>query len=305
MTNEILTTPDRMAGKMVGDTEKYAELNRQYVVTPEVMTVDDIVKDNPKLSGYKGIINFLFRFLSINKVNAIHSRHYQTPGADFCTSVLEDLGVRIKISNQDVLDHLPEGAFITVSNHSYGALDGIMLIHIIGSRRPDYKVMVNMILNKISAMRPNFIAVDALASDDPAKKAVSMKGIKEAIMQVRGGHPIGFFPAGAVSKINGKLQLEDRKWQHNIIRLIAQLKVPVIPIYFHGGNSWWFNLLGKISWQLRTLRLPAEVFNKSGKTLHISVGNPISVEEITSRAKNLDQLGEFLKQQTYSMRGWK
>ena len=71
---------------------------------------------------------------------------------------------------------------MTVSNHPFGALDGISLIRIVGERRPDFKVMVNMVLNHISAMRPNFIAVDALASDDPKKKAVSMRGIREALM---------------------------------------------------------------------------------------------------------------------------
>ena len=71
----------------------------------------------------------------------------------------------------EVLDNLPEGAFITVSNHPFGALDGITLIAEVGKRRPDYKVMVNMILNRITAMRPNFIAVDQKGSDDPAKKA--------------------------------------------------------------------------------------------------------------------------------------
>jgi len=304
-TKDIITTPDEMDGKLVGNPEVYAEINRQHTVTPDVMTVEDIITDKPGLARWRGLLEGAFRFLSIDKVNAIHTRHYKKPGPDFCTEVIEDLGLKLMISNQKVLYNLPEGAFITVSNHPFGSLDGIMLIHLVGSRRPDFKVMVNMILNKITAMRPNFIAVDALASNDPAKKAVSMKGIKDAIMHVRGGHPIGFFPAGAVSKINGRLQLEDREWQPNIIRLIAQLKVPVIPIYFHGGNSWWFNLLGKLSWQLRTLRLPAEVFNKQGKTMHISIGDPIPVEDIASRAKDIKGLGEFLKQKTYSMREWK
>lgn len=286
-------------------TTDYEALVKQYDVRPDVMTVDDIVADVPRLAKLRPLLKGFFSMLSLNKVNAIHARHASTPGVAFCTGVLEELDMKLRVDNSQVLDNLPDGAFITVSNHPFGAVDGIMLIHLIGSHRPDFKVMVNMILNKISAMRPNFIAVDALASDDPKKKAVSMHGIKEAIMQVRGGHPIGFFPAGAVSKINSHFELEDREWQPNIIRLIAQLKVPVIPIYFHGSNSWWFNLLGRISWQLRTLRLPAEVFNKKHKNMHISVGNPIPVEEIVSRSGNLDELGRYLKDATYSMRKWK
>ena len=164
---------------------------------------------------------------------------------------------------------------------------------------------MNMVLNHISAMRPNFIAVDALSSDDPKKKAVSMQGIKSAIMQVRRGNPIGFFPAGAVSKVNIKGELMDREWQPTIIRLIQQMNVPVVPIYFHGSNSRWFNFLGVVSWQLRTLRLPAEVFRKKGATLHISVGDPISVEEQKQHSASIEELGEYLKTKTYELRKWK
>ncbi|MEZ3591392.1 MAG: lysophospholipid acyltransferase family protein [Muribaculaceae bacterium] len=270
-----------------------------------VLDYDDIVGMAPKLRGHRKLVDRMLRWLSVDKVNWIHDHNCDTPGVPFTEGLLRDLNIKLRIDNEQVLDHLPDGAFITVSNHPFGALDGITLINIVGSRRPTFKVMVNMILNHISAMRPNFIAVDALASDDPAKKAVSMKGIKEAIMQVRRGNPIGFFPAGAVSKLNRHGRIEDREWQPSIIRLIAQLKVPVIPIYFHGSNSWWFTFLGMVSWQLRTLRLPAEVFRRHDKTIHISVGDPISVEEQQAHSDSVEELGRFLKERTYALRSIK
>lgn len=281
---------------------------QQHDTTPIKRTVldyDDIVEMAPKLRGHRKLVDRVLRWLSVDKVNWIHDHNCDTPGVPFTQGLLRDLNIKLRIDNEQVLDHLPEGAFITVSNHPFGALDGITLINIVGSRRPTFKVMVNMILNHISAMRPNFIAVDALASDDPAKKAVSMKGIKEAIMQVRRGNPIGFFPAGAVSKLNRHGRIEDREWQPSIIRLIEQLKVPVIPIYFHGSNSWWFTFLGMVSWQLRTLRLPAEVFRRHDKTIHISVGNPISVEEQKAHSGSVEELGRFLKERTYALRSIK
>lgn len=76
-----------------------------------------------------------------------------------------------------------------------------------------------------------------MSSDDPAKRAVTMKGIKEAMIHVRRGYPLGFFPAGAMSKLNSHLDIQDREWQPSIIRLIQQLNVPVVPVYFHGRNS--------------------------------------------------------------------
>lgn len=269
-----------------------------------VLDYNDIRKMVPFLDGKEKLVNGLMKLLSVDKVNWIHDHNCDTPGVAFVEGLLKDLNITLRIDNEERLDHLPEGSFITVSNHPLGALDGIALIKIVGQRRPKFKVMVNMVLNYISAMRPNFIAVDALASADPKKKAVSMQGIKAAMMQVKSGEPMGFFPAGAVSKLNIHGNIDDRKWQPTIIRLIKQMKVPVVPIYFHTRNSWWFNFLGVVSWQLRTLRLPAEVFRKKNSEIHISVGEPITYDEI-AKFDDLDQLGEFLKAKTYAMRALK
>lgn len=270
-----------------------------------VLDVDDVIEMVPKLKGHEKLVEKALHWLQVDRVNDVHSRGFDHPGPEFAKFLLNDFNIKQRIDNEQVLDHLPEGAFVTVSNHPFGALDGITLIHLIASRRPEYKVMVNMVLNRITAMRPNFIAVDQTASDDPAKKAVSIKGIKQAIMQVRRGNPIGFFPAGAMSKVNWRGQLVDRQWQPSIIRLIEQLNVPVIPIFFHGSNSFLFNFLGVVCWQLRTLRLPSEVWRKCNTTMHISVGDPISVEEQKKHQGSVEEFGEWLKSKTYELRQWK
>ncbi len=271
-------------------------------IKPSVLDFNDIAAMLPKLAAHPRLVKWLLHALSVDKVNDIHSRNCSHLGADFTTAMLKDLDVRLRVDNSKVLDNLPDGPFITVSNHPFGAIDGITLIHLIGTRRPKYKVMVNMVLNHISAMRPSFIAVDAMQSDDPKKKAVSMQGIREVIKNIRDGQPVGFFPAGAMSKINWKLRLQDRQWQPTVMRLIQQLKVPVIPIFFNGTNSWWFNILGVVCWQARTFRLPAEIFRKAHKEVHISIGDPISVEEQMAHNGSLEELTAFLREKTYSLR---
>lgn len=279
-------------------------MEEDYGIKPDVLNYDDVRKMVPWFDGKERLVNWLLRVLSVDKVNWIHGHNCDTPGAPFVAGLLKDLEIKLDIRGQERLENLPQGAFITVSNHTFGALDGIILIHMLASHRPKFKVMVNMVLNYITAMRPNFIAVDALATDDPQKRAVSLKGIREAMHHVKDGNPLGFFPAGAVSKFSRNFRIEDRKWQPTIIRLVQQLKVPVIPIYFHGHNSFWFNFLGVVSWQLRTLRLPAEVFRKKGATFRISIGETITPEEIAQHP-DTEELGEFLKQKTYAMRKWK
>ncbi len=267
-----------------------------------VLDAEDVMEMVPRLRGHRKLIDRLLHILQIDRVNEVHDRFFDTPGVPFTQSLLKDFRITTRIDGLDVLDKLPEGAFVTVSNHPFGALDGITLISIIGQRRPEYKVMVNMILNRITAMRPNFIAVDQSASDDPAKKAVSMAGIREVMKQVRSGHPVGFFPAGAISKINRHGWLEDQEWKPVVMRLIAQLKVPVIPVFFHGTNSFMFNLLGRVSWVLRTMRLPSEVWRKCDTEMHVSIGDIITPEEIALHAGSEKELGQWLKAKTFELR---
>ncbi len=277
--------------------------NEYSEIRPDVLNYDDLRKLVPKLDGHEKLVNRLLHFLSVDKVNAVLAKCCDTPGPEFVRRLLfDEFKIKLRIDNEDILDHLPEGAFITVSNHPFGALDGIALIHLIASRRPEFRVMVNMILNQIGAMRPNFIAVDAWSSPDPKKRQVSVNGIRQALRMLKEGEPVGFFPAGAMSKTDWRGNLEDRPWQPTILQIIHRAKVPVIPIFFHGSNSWWFNFLGHAFWQGRSLRLPAEVWRKVGKEIHVSIGSPISPEEQAQHGATPEELGKYLRQQTYRLR---
>ena len=144
--------------------------NQETPIKRTVLDYNDITQKVPWFKGKEKLVNRLLRFLSVDKVNWLHDHNCDTPGPEFSAGLLRDLEIKLQIDNEQQLENLPKGAFITVSNHPFGALDGISLIHIIASRRPKFKVMVNMVLNYITAMRPNFIAVDAFASDDPRYK---------------------------------------------------------------------------------------------------------------------------------------
>lgn len=277
-------------------------MDEKYEIKADVLSADDIAGLVPPLKKHPKLVSGLMKFFDIDKVNKLHQDNGFKEGVEVPGGMLKDLDVTVKIENEQVLENLPEGAFITVSNHPFGAIEGIMLTWLVGRYRPNFKVMVNMILNKITGMRRYFIAVDALASDDPVRQAVSRKGIMECLRQLKEGEPLGFFPAGAVSKINKHLRLEDREWQPSVIRIIQKAKVPVIPIFFQGHNSTWFNILGMISWKIRTLRLPAEVFNKKHKTLVVTVGDPITPEEQAKHQDSIEEFGTWLKAQTYALR---
>ncbi len=275
-------------------------------VRPEVLTDEEIMQMVPRLANHPKLVHKLVHWVKLDDINRVHAMCCTTPGPECARRLIEEaFNITLRVDNAEILDRLPEGAFITVSNHPFGALDGIALISLIGRRRPEFKVMVNMILNRIGGMRSNFIAVDAWAQKDPAKRAVSVRGIAECLRQLKEGRPMGFFPAGAMSKTNLKWQLEDRPWQDSVLRIIHRSKVPVIPVYFHGSNSQLFNIMGHLCWPLRSLMLPREVMRKVNTTIHVSIGEPVSVEEQAPHAATPESLGAFLRAKTYALRSLK
>ena len=266
-----------------------------------VVDDDDVKRLAPFFDSKLGekLINPVLSFLSIDKVNAVYSRCCHKRGAEFASLLLKDFNINLKVNNADILENLPSGAFIIVSNHPFGALDGISLVSLLGGIRSDFKVMVNNILTYIDAMSPSFIAVEPYSGDKG--KSTNLKGIKDTLKHLQDGHPVGFFPAGGVSGIRKNLKIEDPVWAETIVRIIKQSKVEVIPVFFHGYNSKFFYSLGIISWKLRMFRLPSEVFRKLNSTIELTVGEPISAQKI-AEFKDNKELASFLRSKTYELK---
>lgn len=269
-----------------------------------LLSNDDVRKMSPVFRGPFGniLIRFAMWLSGLNKVNRIYDTSKHLEGVAFCRSLLEDVGVNIVVENAEILNQFKDKPFITVSNHAYGHIDGIAAIDVVGSIRPDYKMMVNFVLGMIDTMSMHFIVVNPYQTGKLATHS-SLEGVKQCIEHLKEGHPLGFFPAGAVSKTKirkGRMNVEDREWQEPVIKLIKKAKVPVIPMYFSGKNSFFFNFLDLIDWRLRSLRLGHEVYNKKGKTIHVRFGKPIMPEE-QAIFNDSKEFGEFLKAKTYQL----
>ncbi|MBR1539330.1 MAG: 1-acyl-sn-glycerol-3-phosphate acyltransferase [Bacteroidales bacterium] len=268
-----------------------------------VLSIQEAQRLVPKLDGRWGrfLIKRLMHLTSVDRVNALYDRNCQWQGADFADAILRDIGVDYRIGNPQRLKTLPEGAFITVSNHPFGHIDGIMLIDLLGHLRNDYKVMVNEILAHIRAMSPNFINVVPKGNEDSGPKAASLGGVRETLAQLRAGHPVGFFPSGAVSDLSLKERsIRDRDWQIPVLRLIQKAKVPVVPVRFFDRNSLFYYSLGLVDWRVRIIRLCGEVFNKKGKEIRLGIGETISPEE-QAACRSVEELGSLLRRRVYEM----
>lgn len=245
-----------------------------------------------------GLASLLMEVMKINDVNETFAKAQHLHGTAFIDKILDILGVRISFAEEELKNIPKNGPFIAIANHPYGGIEGLILLKLLCTVRPDAKLMANFILKKIPNLSEYFIAVNPFENIEHSS---SISGIKSTLELLRSGVPIGIFPAGEVSTYKIETQrVTDKLWHPVVGKIIAKAKVPVVPIYFHGNNGLFFNLLSLIHPTLRTAKLPSELFNKHGHTIKIRIGKPIMPEELPYQnipAKMLD----FLRARTYAL----
>ncbi|MBO4558063.1 MAG: lysophospholipid acyltransferase family protein [Bacteroidales bacterium] len=272
----------------------------------KVVFEKDALQENLRLKGRWGkfLTNVLFHVLELGSINSKCAGVMDLEGPEFSAGVLRAMGISYNIPESQ-LDYIPaEGGFITISNHHYGGADGLILNTVVGSRRRDFKIITTFILGQIENLKRNFIPVDNFSTVGSR----SISGMRAALGHIASGSPLGLFPAGEVATwqkkgsrtaVTGRRVVEDKPWPDNIIRLIKNSKLPVVPIYFDGENSAPFHILGRIHPRFRTARLAREIINKNGKTIEVRIGKPIAADDIAKM--ELSDLGPYLRSRCYAL----
>ncbi len=267
----------------------------------DLITPKDFLSANKYLKylGGERAAKYLMKIASLHQFNEHYNRISHLNGREFLDAAIEGLGFSYEIRDED-LEKIPkEGPFITISNHPYGGVDGILLMKILPDVRPDCKILSNFLLTKLGPIGDYFLPVNPFESYKDVKSSLS--GLREAFHHLRNGAPLSIYPAGEVSTYRfDRKHITDRKWQHSVIKFIKKANVPVVPMYFSGYNSKMFHFLGFIHPLLRTVKLPSELFNKEGTVVQVRIGSPISVkdQEVFS---DIFQYSRFLRTKTYAL----
>ncbi|MDT8347416.1 MAG: lysophospholipid acyltransferase family protein, partial [Flavobacteriaceae bacterium] len=246
----------------------------------------------------RAIAWLLMQVLGIQKINKIYDRYKHLEGLEFLTALLDEFKVNYDLPEDD-LDRIPKnGAFITVSNHPLGGIDGVLLLKILLEKRTDFKVIANFLLHRIEPLKPYVLPVNPFNGSQSNQS--SIKGFKQALTHLNDGAPLGIFPAGEVSTIKEGEIYMDKEWEIAAIKLIKKAEVPVVPIYFHAKNSRTFYRLAAINDSLRTAKLPSELLSQEQKPIRIRIGNPIKVSE-QQQFESVEDLRIFLRTKTYML----
>jgi 1-acyl-sn-glycerol-3-phosphate acyltransferase len=293
-------------------------------ITENFIDIENLFEaKNPRL--YRLIPAFIFNYLkrSIHQefINGVIYRHRDKSGLDFVKAVLEEFGISVKVSDDQVFDTAndgyygkgsprdsgisalrdlikPDGRYIVASNHPLGGPDGLALIHAVGQVRKDLVFPVNDLLMYIPGLKPLFIPINK-----HGKNTENIKIIDETFAS---GKVILYFPAGLVSRKNNKGEIKDLAWKKTFISKARKYRRDVIPVYLSGRNSDFFYNLANwrrrlgIRANIEMLYLPDEMFKQKGNTITMKFGEPISYTTF-DKSKTDGSWAQFVKDKVYGL----
>ena len=245
------------------------------------------------------IARIVMWFLRLHKINSIYDRCVaNSDEAHFTSSLLYQFRANYHISPSELKRIPTKGPVVLVSNHALGGLDGIMLIHLLQEVRPDFKLMANFILERVTRLKKWFIGVNPF--DDNLTSKSSIGGFRQVLRHLENDGLFAVFPAGEVaSKLKKQVPI-DPTWNAATMRLIQRAKVPVVPVYFHARNSPLFYRLAKIHPLLRTARLPAELLTQRHRSIDIRIGKPIAVKDQYNH-QSIEDYSSFVRHKLYML----
>jgi len=240
----------------------------------------------------------LMKILNISTINKVYNRNKHLNDLPFLNALLDDFQIKFEIPEED-LKRLPkDGAYITISNHPLGGIDGILLLKLMLEQRSDFKIIGNFLLHRIEPLKPYIMPVNPFENRKDVKSSVA--GFKNSLLHLRDGKPLGIFPAGEVSTYRDGKLVVDKPWEEAAMKLAQKAQVPIVPIYFHAKNSKLFYQLSKISDIFRTAKLPSELLTQKRRTIKVRIGKPISVND-QKEHNNLQDFSEFIRRKTYML----
>lgn len=218
----------------------------------------------------------------------------------FFLKTLKLSGVHFEL-HADSYARIPKtGSLIVVANHPFGAIDGVVLGSLLSGIRPDCKLMGNYLLSNMEGIRGSIINVDPFENTDSSRK--SLDGIRKAFSHLRQGGCLGVFPAGEVSYYQHEYKaVADAPWTPHVIRLAQKTNSTILPVYFEGHNSLFFQIAGMLNPRLRTALLAREFCRQWGSELCIHVGKPINPSTL-ERFSSIEAANDYLRMETYSLR---
>lgn len=221
-------------------------------------------------------IEWLTGKLTILRMVRQFERNGAPEGQAFWRAALDVMGIPLA-TPQEQIDRIPQdGPVVVVANHPHGLVDGMILADLIGRRRNDYRILTRALLTGLDEVASSYlIPVPFPHEEDAQRKSVEMRA--EAMAMLKQGGLVSVFPSGVVASSKTMFgPAVEAEWNVFTAQMIRRSGARVVPIYFPGANSRWYQIANRISATLRQSLLLHEVVHCCNKPQKPVVGEPLT-----------------------------
>ncbi len=243
----------------------------------------------------KYLLKVLKKLLHEDDFNQVIEKNRHLRGFAFLDKLLNYFKFSYQVS-PDSYNNIPsEGRLLIVANHPIGTLDGLALVKLIRTVRPDVRIVANQVLAYMEPLKSVFLTVDVVSENKSHKQAYT--AMLNALQKEQA---VIVFPAGEVSRITPK-GVRDGKWKSGFIKLSKKARCPVLPIHIKACNSSLFYALSTLYKPMGTLLLVQEMFNKPNQELKFTVGSPIAYRAIKESELNNKELSQRFRKHVLNL----
>ena len=258
--------------------------------------------DNPIKRGIIQTIEWCTGKIQIIRMLRKYEQLPKVEGSKIWRVGLDVMGIDL-LTPQHQLARIPKtGPVVVVANHPHGMVDGLLMAELIGQVRPDYRLLVRAFLTDIDEEAGQFlIPVPFPHEQDAQSKMVEMR--RQAMAYLSEGGVVALFPSGVVASSNSMFgpMVED-EWNLFTAKMIRMSGARVVPLFFPGANSRWYQMANQISATLRQSLLIHEIVSACGKPQKPIIGEPFDEAELQQRLQNPRECMAWMREQTLNLK---
>ncbi|MFY0597113.1 MAG: lysophospholipid acyltransferase family protein [Cognatishimia sp.] len=265
------------------------------------LTYANSFDDNWTSTAIKTIEWFTGKISILRMVNKFERMNADHRGQKFWAGALGVMGVKLTTPADQIANIPKEGPIVVVANHPHGMVDGMVLAELIGRQRDDYRILTRSVLSGLDEAATSFMIPVPFPHDPEAqRKMVEMRAQTMAFLKE--GGVVALFPSGVVSSSDTMFgPVIEREWNVFTAQLIRRSGARVVPIFFPGQNSRWYQIANRISAVLRQGLLLHEIVKSCHKPIGPVIGKPLTDEQMSDLQTNPRGFMAWLRAHTLNL----
>lgn len=273
------------------DDEPYSGRNLSYAGTFKNPFKSTVIRLIELFTGKLRLLKLVRKFEAAGQVDNLH----------FWKRAIDLLKIDLQTPDDEIARIPHDGPIVIVANHPHGLVDGMVLAEIVGRVRQDFKILTRSLLTNVPIIQYHMLPVAFPHEPNAVRMNLAMR--KVAMEHLKTNGVIILFPAGQVATSPGYFgRAVEADWLPFTAKMILKSNATVVPIYFPGQNSRWFQMANKISVTIRQGLLLHEIAFAMKKPQKPVIGHPIGRDEIEPWAHDPRGFMENLRKRTLSLR---